>query len=411
MRRRSLLRIGLPALFLFLMACVQAPMKPPVVTPPTPPSPPEPGAPILDRIDWGNAGTIFDDMDFAGLTEAARQSLAYYERRPEGTSFEFGNRRVGREQLIRTMNLFLEIVDDPDLDGPGKVDRIRRDFTLYRSRGGDETGRVLFTGYYEPIMRASRRRSASFPHPVYGLPDDLIKVDLKKFPLANSTVRVLGRMAGDEVIPYYSRSQIDGEGVLRGRGLELLWFEDPVEVFFLHVQGSGRAELEDGTSVHVLYDGKNGQPYRSIGRRLIDKGILPEEEVSLQGIREYLRRNSEQVRETLDHNPSYVFFRLDDEGPFGSIGVPLTPGRSVATDPSVFPQGGLCLIQTRKPRFTGNGEEREWTPFSRFVVNQDTGGAIKGAGRVDLFWGAGKEAERSAGVLKEYGELYFLLAK
>ena len=198
--------------------------------------------------------------------------------------------------------------------------------------------------------------------------------------------------------------------MLAKRNLEMLWCADPVDIYFLQVQGSGKVDLGDGNIVSVLYDGANGRPYKGAGSYLIGAGIIPKEEMSMQMIRQYLRDNPDQVSQVLNQNPSYVFFRMDPGPSVGNIGVPLTPGRSIATDSKLFPKGALALIATTKPRVENN-MIKEWTPFTRFVVNQDTGGAIKGPGRVDLFWGQGPEAELGAGYMQQEGELYFLMRR
>jgi len=169
--------------------------------------------------------------------------------------------------------------------------------------------------------------------------------------------------------------------------------------------------LSDGSCFQVSYAQSNGRAYRSIGKLLIDSGRATREELSMQGIKRYLRERPEEIREILNHNESYVFFRIVEEGPVGSIGVALTGGRSIATDPALFPRGALAFLKTRKPVIGPDGGIRSWVPFSRFVLNQDTGGAITGAGRADLFFGRGIEAEIAAGHLKEEGELYFLVLK
>ena len=200
------------------------------------------------------------------------------------------------------------------------------------------------------------------------------------------------------------------EAGLAGKDLEILWCSDLVDIHFLQVQGSGKVDLGDGNIVSVLYDGANGWPYKSIGRYLIDTGAMTKENMSMQSIREYLRTHPDQLTTVLNQNPSYVFFRLDTGPSIGNIGVPLTPGRSIATDSKLFPKGALAFIAAQKPVIENN-VIKEWVPFTRFVLNQDTGGAIKGPGRADVFFGYGAEAELTAGYLQHEGELYFLVRK
>ena len=221
----------------------------------------------------------------------------------------------------------------------------------------------------------------------------------------------MARIEGKEVLPYFSRKQIETDNALADRDLEIAWLKDPLDVAFLHIQGSGRLKLSDESTISVGYQASNGRPYRSIGRYLLDRGLLSREEISMQSIRRYLSEHPETLEEVLNHNPSYVFFGLMDNGPFGNIDVPLTPGRSVALDSRIFPKGALCFISTEKPVMDSSHEITGWTKFSRFVLNQDTGGAIKGSGRADIFWGSDQGAELAAGHMKHEGDLYILIKK
>jgi membrane-bound lytic murein transglycosylase A len=186
---------------------------------------------------------------------------------------------------------------------------------------------------------------------------------------------------------------------------------DPIDLFFMHIQGSGKIRLPDGNVMQVSYAQKNGHPYRSIGRYLLDKEKLTSSEMTHQSIKKYLREHPEELSDILNYNKSYVFFRIVENGPIGALGLTLTSGRSIATDLDLFPKGALAFVRLRKPVFDKNGNIKTWEIFSRFVLNQDTGGVIKGPGRVDLFCGTGSDAEMLAGSLKENGELYFLVKK
>jgi membrane-bound lytic murein transglycosylase A len=288
---------------------------------------------------------------------------------------------------------------------------IRDRFNVYQSVGSDGRGTVLYTGYYEPILEGSLIPNEKYRWPLYERPEDLIQVDLELFSSKFKGERIVARYDGGRIVPYFSREEIDSNGVLSGRQLEIVWLEDPIDVFFLQIQGSGQVVLEDGTLLRVNYSASNGRPYRSIGGLLINRGIITREEMSIPRLREYLRDNSHQREEIFNYNESYVFFRLVEEGPLGNIEVPLTAGRSIATDSRLFPKGALVYIRAEKPVIDDSGTIREWVPFSRFALNQDTGGAIKGPGRVDLFWGSGEAAGIPAGQMKHEGELYFLVLK
>jgi membrane-bound lytic murein transglycosylase A len=212
-------------------------------------------------------------------------------------------------------------------------------------------------------------------------------------------------------VPYYSRAEIDREGVLRGRGDEIAWARNPVDIFFLQIQGSGILRLPDGRRLQIGYAGQNGLPYRSIGRLLIESGKIPRAEMSMQRLRGYLAEHPEERDAIMDYNESYVFFRFLSGGPLGSLEVPVTPGRSIATDSRLFPKGAPVLLYSERPVLSSDGKLRGWTPFLRLVLNQDTGGAIQGPQRVDLFFGAESRAEAEAGFMNSPGKLFFLMLK
>jgi len=351
-----------------------------------------------------------DDMDFSSLAQAIKRNLEYLNRLDPQSLFQYGSHEYTCLQVRETQEAFLELIQkDPD---PRELnDKIKRDFLVYRARGRVGNNKVLFTGYYEPVYEAKLFPDETFKYPIYQRPDDLIKIDLGLFRDEYSGKSIVARIEGKEVLPYFSRKQIEVDNALAGRGLEIAWLKDPLDVAFLHIQGSGRLKLSDGSTISVGYQASNGRPYRSIGRYLLDRGLLSREEISMQSIRRYLSEHPEILEKVLNHNPSYVFFGLLENGPFGNIEVPLTPGRSVALDSNIFPKGALCFISTEKPVIDSNDEITDWTKFTRFVLNQDTGGAIKGSGRADIFWGSDHHAELAAGHMKHDGNLYVLIKK
>lgn len=272
---------------------------------------------------------------------------------------------------------------------------------LLREDGGDSG---MITGYYEPLLEASFEPSEKYRHPIYARPADLLTVELGELYPSLDGRRVRGRIDDGAVRPYYSRAEIDGAEMPLAGG-ELLWAADKADVFFLHVQGSGLAQLPDGSIVGVGYAGQNGHPYRSIGRVLAERGDIPLPEVDLFSIRRWLRENPGRADELMNMNSSYVFFALREdagEGPAGTLGVPLTPGRSLAVDPDAAELGAPVWVDSVMP---GDGD----APLSRLMIAQDTGGAIRGDVRADFFWGRGTEAEASAGLMKSPGRLYVLL--
>jgi membrane-bound lytic murein transglycosylase A len=276
-------------------------------------------------------------------------------------------------------------------------------FTPFQLVNVDGSEEGLATGYYEPLLRGSRKPSARYRHPVYGVPDDLLVIDLAEVYPELKGMRLRGRLEGRRVVPYYDRAQIEqGRAALAGK--EIAWVEDPVELFFLHIQGSGRIALEDGQTIRVGYAEQNGHPYRSIGRLLVERGELPLEKASMQGIQGWARENPQRLQELLNANASYVFFRelpADLPGPLGTLGVPLTPHRSVAVDARFVPLGAPVYLATSWPLTS--------RPLNRLMLAQDTGGAIRGAVRADYFWGFGEEAAREAGRMRQRLRMWVLL--
>ncbi len=354
--------------------------------------------------------TFQDDMDLASLRLAINRNLIYLNKISPDTVFQYGPHQFTAKQVLESQKYFLNIITENDDWGLIKK-KIRDQFHVYRAAGRAGNRNVLFTGYFEPILKASLTPDETYRFPLYTVPDDLLKIELSLFSDQFKNERIVARIDGNRVVPYYTRHDIDIEKVLNGKGLEIAWLKDPIDVVFLQIQGSGRLELPDGGVLRVGYNSSNGRPYRSIGRYMIDKGFLSREEVSMQSIRRFLSDHPEEYDEILSCNPSYVFFRKLESEPLGNINVPLVPGRSLALDSALFPKGALAFISCVKPNVDQDGVITGWRKFSRFVLNQDTGGAIKGAGRADLFWGAGPYAEIAAGNMKHEGELFLLIKK
>ncbi len=355
------------------------------------------------------ARPLGDDLDDRSLKEAVRRSARYFTRVPDAT-FRYGDLSYSGAEMEASMGLFLDILERQR--GEERIRSIKEKFLFFESR--NSRGEAFFTGYYEPVIPGSLGSSDDFAVPLYAVPGDLLTIDLGPFAemgllpgdLENGVLK--GKLEGARVVPYDGREQITYDSSLEGRAEVLLYLRDRIELSFLQIQGSGLILLGDGTAVRVNYADQNGHPYRAIGRALLDR--IPREEMSLQRIREYLYAHPAEVKDILSYNPSYVFFRTVEEGPLGNIEVPLTPGRSVAMDTRAAPRGGLVYFETRYPRESMAGRD-EARPISRFGVVQDTGGAIRGHGRVDVFWGSGEEAERIAGPMKEPGRVWLLVAR
>lgn len=281
-------------------------------------------------------------------------------------------------------------------------------FTPYRvtDRGRAEG---LFTGYYEPLLAGSRTPDGRFRYPLYRRPADLVGVDLGQFDPELSGRRIAGRVEDGRLVPYHPRASIE-RGALAGRGLELLWLDDPIGKFFLQIQGSGQIRLREGGIVRVGYADQNGHPYYAIGKELAALGAIPKERMSMQAIRAWLAANPAKAPEVMAKNRSYVFFQEQPElagapGPLGSQGVPLTPGRSLAVDRRFLPLGAPLWLDATAPYPEGK------RPLRRLLVAQDTGGAIRGPVRGDLFWGSGPLAEHLAGHMQSPGRLFLLLPR
>lgn len=276
-------------------------------------------------------------------------------------------------------------------------------FTPWQLTNADGSTQGLVTGYYEPLIRGSRTRSTRSAWPIHGVPKDMLTIELGDVYPELKSLRLRGRLVGNKVLPYWNREQF-GERAEQAQAPVLLWADDPIELFFLQVQGSGRVQLPDGRTVRIGYADQNGYPYQSIGRWLVAQGELPLEKASMDGIKAWAEANPERLHELLNANPSYVFFRelpASSGGPVGALGVPLSAGRSIAVDPRFVPLGAPVFLSTTHPLSA--------TPLQRLVLAQDTGGAIKGVVRADFFWGFGADAGREAGRTRQQGNMWVLL--
>jgi membrane-bound lytic murein transglycosylase A len=278
-------------------------------------------------------------------------------------------------------------------------------FTPYQIINTDNTEEGLITGYYEPLLKGSRKPSSRYRYPVYAAPDDLLTIELGAVYPELKDLRLRGRLNGRKVVPYHSRADIMNNPKLLN-GYELLWVEDEVELFFLHVQGSGRIILDSGETMKIGFSDQNGYPYNSIGKLLVERGELSLEKASMQGIKQWGQQNPRKLPELLQQNARYVFFRelpSDLSGPIGALGVPLTAGRSIAIDPLSIPQGAPVFLETTWPNSN--------KPLNRLMVAQDVGSAIKGGIRADFFWGFGNDAGNQAGKMKQRGKMWVLMPR
>ena len=376
------------------------PSAPPVVpTPPAVVSPPAPSLPAAYRAVAWSALPGWSDDPVHEAWPAVRAGCRALVASPT------------RQALWRNLCAAAAAVDGNDAAAARAF--FESHFIPYQVVAADGRDSGLVTGYYEPLLSGSRTRSAGHPVPLYGVPDDLLTVDLAALYPELKDKRVRGRVEGRRVVPYWPRADIEaGRAPVADKAL--VFVDDPVEAFFLQIQGSGRVRLDDGGTLRVGYADQNGHPYRSIGRVLIDRGELTLGETTMQGIRDWGQRHPDKLPALLDENPSYVFFRevppplpgtLDAEidGPFGALGVPLLAGRAIAVDTRSIPLGAPVYLATTRPLSDA--------PLQRLVLAQDTGGAIRGAVRADFFWGFGDDAGRQAGRMRQQGRMWMLWPK
>ncbi len=402
----AFLVVGLVAGLITLAAC--RPAEPP--PPPTPPPALElevTAQTALRRVSDRVLRELVDDGDWTSLELALERNLSWLAGQPAARTLTFGPREVSVGELRQGLELFAGWV--AEAPSPEQLAlRLSEVFEAWVDVA-DGRSRMTVTGYYEPLIAGSLRRTDEYTVPIYGPPPDLFRIDLGEFRDEWEGRSVTGLRRGNRLLPYPDRREIREGGRLRGR--EIAWAKDAVDLFFVEIQGSGALLLPDGGELRIGYAGANGRQYRSIGRLLIDEGRIPRERMSMQALREYLRTYPEEVARVLDYNESQVFFRRLDGPPVGSLGIAVTPGRSIATDHSLLPPGALGFLLTEIPSVGPNGDTVAAGTLRRFVLNQDTGGAIRGAERADFFWGRGEEAARRAGLMNQPGRLYFLVPR
>jgi membrane-bound lytic murein transglycosylase A len=274
---------------------------------------------------------------------------------------------------------------------------IKERFDIYMSRGCDDLGTVLFTGYYRPIFDARLEPDSTFKYPLYRKPKDLVKNE------------VTGEYEHKNGGPYYTRQEIR-EGALEGRDLEIVYLSDPFEVYIITVQGSARLRLQDGSFYDIGYSADNGYEYTSVGQYLVENGLIEPEQLSLQGLIRFFNNQPQELDQALAVNDRYVFFTEREGGPFGSLNVPVTPFRTIATDKEVYPRAGVAFMDTRVPARNPDGSIGDRS-YEGFAMDQDTGGAIRAAGRCDFFLGTGPEMGELAGRTFSEGKLYYIFVK
>ncbi|MFH1881267.1 MAG: MltA domain-containing protein [Planctomycetota bacterium] len=367
-----------------------------------------PGQPALRKIT--NPHEIPDFtmacLDLVDLRAAIENSLNYLRKASSRQFFPLRfatqNQIIGGEithtLAIDSLNAFSEL-SDSGLMGRQLNETIREKFDVYMSVGCDDRGTVLFTGYYTPIFNGSMSRTELFQYPLYKMPADLVK---------GPDGEILGRRGADgQLGPYPPRSVIEDSSMLRGT--ELAWLVDPFEVYIAHVQGSAKVKQPDGQLITVGYAANNGYEYKSVSKELVKDGRISSDQLSLSAMIDYFKQNKELVDTYVRGNPRFVFFKREDGEPRGSLNEPVTAFRSIATDKSIFPRGCLTFISTTLPRATGGIVSNQF--YSGFALDHDTGGAIRAAGRCDIYMGQGDTAGKLAGQTYQEGKLYYLFLK
>lgn len=363
------------------------------------------GKKVLLPLSTNQYPLFRDAHAYTGLDRAMEQSLIYLRKRPPSTSFTIGNHNYSINHLIRSIEFFRILIEKHP--SPTLLNRqISTYFDIFQASGTEGYNpkhKMLVTGYYQPLFEGSPVRKVPFLHPLYGIPSDLVLRRNSK-----SGAKQIGRLEGSHFLQYWTRKEIETHQSASSN--ELVYLRDPIDAFLLHVQGSGLIRMTDGTIRGIHYAMKNGRPYKSIGKFMVETGRINLEEASIATIRKYLVAHPEEIKEILHHNESFIFFEWTaTHGAIGNLGRELTAGRSIAVDQHCFPAGSLAFLRSRKP--VQNGAIINWVPLERFVLVQDTGSAIRGPGRIDLFWGSGQKAGLAAGRMKEDGTLYFLLLK
>jgi membrane-bound lytic murein transglycosylase A len=389
-----------------------APSVPAPVPAPIPPAPPPPSIPpaALERLAPEAYPVFSDCLTYDRLSQALELNLEYLAKLPPQQLVQFGADSYPVSHICLSLEVFLaQIAQKPSVER--LMAFITEHYLVYRATGRPETGDVLFTGYYEPLLEGRRTFSKAFSVPVHSRPADLLDIDLSLFAPDLAGRRIVGRQQGKTVVPYPDRKQIRLQTGFNRLAPPIVWLRDEIDRFILQIQGSGRIDLGDGSHLWVQYAGSNGLGYRSVGRLLIDTGRISAEAMSMQAIRDYLREHPQEKDAIMDFNPRYIFFRQGQGPAPGALGFPLTALRSIAVDPRVIPMAALAFITTDLATVDARGRITGWSPYQGFVLTQDTGSAITGPGRVDLFWGNGKAAEVGAGHLKHPGQLYFLVLK
>jgi membrane-bound lytic murein transglycosylase A len=363
---------------------------------------------------------LADDMAFDGLAAGIEANIQRLKAFGDPVmTLKFGPYEIQKDVYIENLEVLAARLRE-DGTGHSFVHTLQSEFVALEVYGSEEWGKVFVTSYYEPVLEGAPRRTKKFSQAIYGVPSDMVLVKMREFAgtlrgrLVKDDARIDGAASAPlpSIVPYYSRQEIDSPAAPVTKNAKIIAWVDPVDSFFLQIQGSGKIKMQDGRMIRVGYGAQNGHPYVAIGQYLFDK--IPREKMSQQKIERHLRSlPPAEQQNLLNMNPSYVFFVENDGEPKAFFGTDVVKGRTIATDTRYFPKGALAYLEYEKPSFaTSEDEEPEsFQKSSRFVLDQDTGGAIKGPHRLDLFWGSGREAAQVSGVMRNAGRLFYLFPK
>ena len=397
-------------------ACPPCPAVPAALVPvaAVPVKPPE--APPVFLAAQENLPVFEDGDDLKPLMKAALLNRAYFQGLKSGApSYAFGSRKITPALLAASNEEFIKILQasptSQDLDR-----LVKEKFDIFQMAGRDSTGTVVFSSYYEPTLEASLKQTEEYKYPIYAKPEDMISINLEDFNEKFRGEKLTGRLKDGALVPYVDREQIDFNGALAGKGLELAWFKKRSDILDLQTEGSGRLQLPDGGMIKANFAATNSLKFKGWLTAMIEAGALPREGISPEKGQQYLDEHPDKVRSILSMNRRYVFFKLDrpadpEEGPDGTYGLPLTGWRSIAMDNALVPMGTIAFMRVNTPDVDAEGNLLGRKPDSRFVFCQDTGGAIKGPGRVDFYAGNGKKAHTFAFKLWDPGTLHLLVLK
>ncbi len=388
-------------------------------------------APVKDRSEamrkTSSAPVVSDDLEFEGLIQGIQANADFLEKSQRGDLI-FGQQRIDKKKYISALRYLCKNTADKE----SFYKSVNENFDFYEVYGLDSWSEIKATSYYSPLLKGSKKKTKKMWQPLYSTPKDILVIDVDEFvdsfpkwkvfkeqilEQRSSRSLIKARLVEEKsrpsrIVPYFKREDIDEKEVFKKQKDLVIAYVDPVDSFFLQIQGSGIIEMEDGSRFTVGYANQNGHPYVAIGSLLLDK--IPKEKMSMQSLQTYLRSLSKkEMQKVLNKNPSYVFFQKIDSKPIAFLGTEVVDGRTVATDNSLFPKGALAFLEFEKPVFDSPQavEPVEWKKSARFVLDQDTGGAIRGPGRLDLYAGGGPAAEQFAGVMKNPARLFYLVPK